>query len=353
MAVLAPGTPTNTVAGEPTTDFGEHADTTFPLLHLDPAKQMSTAVVLAALTGRVAASALPMIGGDLDYYAPGSLAVQGLWPVLWGRVLRDVVGAGANETALARWAIGNLAVEGPRPAFRVGEQPYGLLPTTAFAAWIDSPGDDLAGVEARIRDWALPWRAGPGGGLHRRPCPRCGRSWPGRRARRRATRLECARVADLFDLRRCARCSACRRSTRAGTTTPHTGLARHCKPIAPIGRCQEKSDSRPAADEGGLRTPAESPTMEPEALSLQRKARSRRSSDARVAYRCARGARRCGRPLAKWDAGAIGQPSRGPTKRHAAARFRHRPGVHRVARRRRRERPCIAERFKEVQEALR
>ena len=45
-------------------------------------------------------------------------------------------------------------------AFRVGEQPYGLLPTTAFAAWIDSPGDDLADVEARIRDWALPWRAG-------------------------------------------------------------------------------------------------------------------------------------------------------------------------------------------------
>src|SRR5262249_56463954 len=33
MAVLAPGTPTNTVAGEPTTDFGERAATVFPLLH--------------------------------------------------------------------------------------------------------------------------------------------------------------------------------------------------------------------------------------------------------------------------------------------------------------------------------
>ena len=43
MAVLAPGTPTNTVAGEPTTDFGESADTIFPLLHVDPAEQMSTA----------------------------------------------------------------------------------------------------------------------------------------------------------------------------------------------------------------------------------------------------------------------------------------------------------------------
>ena len=46
MAVLAPGTPTNTVAGEPTTDFGEHAETIFPLLHVDPATQLSTAVVL-------------------------------------------------------------------------------------------------------------------------------------------------------------------------------------------------------------------------------------------------------------------------------------------------------------------
>ena len=36
MAVLAPGTPTNTVAGEPTTDFGERAETIYPLLHVTP-----------------------------------------------------------------------------------------------------------------------------------------------------------------------------------------------------------------------------------------------------------------------------------------------------------------------------
>ena len=38
-----------------------------------------------------------MLGGDLDYFGPGSLAVQGLWPVLWGRSLRDVTGAGDTE----------------------------------------------------------------------------------------------------------------------------------------------------------------------------------------------------------------------------------------------------------------
>ena len=81
-----------------------------------------------------------MLGGDLDYYGPGSLAVQGLWPVLWGRVLRDVIGAGDEEIPLGRWAIRYLAVEGPRPAFRVGKQPYGLLPTSRFAcATLRSP----------------------------------------------------------------------------------------------------------------------------------------------------------------------------------------------------------------------
>jgi hypothetical protein len=159
LAVLAPGTPTNTVAGEPTTDFGDHAETIYPLLRVDAATQMSTDILLKGLTGRVPQDALPMLGGDLDYYAPGSLAVQGFWPVLWGRVLRDVTGAGATELELARWAIRRLAVEGPRPAFRVGEQPYGLLPTSSFASWIDDAGDPEAAVEQRIRSWALPWRA--------------------------------------------------------------------------------------------------------------------------------------------------------------------------------------------------
>jgi hypothetical protein len=160
MAVLAPGTPTNTVAGEPTTDFGEDAGTIFPLLHVNPGTQQSTSVVLTGLTGRIAPDALPMLGGDLDYFGPGSLAVQGFWPVLWGRYLRDVIGAGDTEVQLARWALRYLAVEGPRPAFRVGEQPYGLLPTSSFGAWVDSPGDTLAGIETRIRQWAIPWRAG-------------------------------------------------------------------------------------------------------------------------------------------------------------------------------------------------
>ncbi len=160
MAALKPGTPTNTVAGEPTTDFGDHADTLYPLLHVDASAQMATETVLKALTGRVPADALPILGGDLNFSMPGALAVQGFWPVLWGRTLRDVTGAGAREVALARWAGYYLAVEGPRPAFRVGEQPYGLLPVSAFGAWVDEAGDLDAVTEERIRAWALPWRTG-------------------------------------------------------------------------------------------------------------------------------------------------------------------------------------------------
>ena len=160
LAVLAPGTPTNTVAGEPTTDLGDDAHSLVPLLHVDPTDQMSTTAVLRALTGRVPGTALPMLGGARDHVAPGALPVQGLWPVLWGRSLRDVTGAGAAEVDAAGWAIRHLAVEGPLPAFRVGDQPYGLLPTTAFASWLPEPGDPSTDVEDRILRWALPWRAG-------------------------------------------------------------------------------------------------------------------------------------------------------------------------------------------------
>ena len=121
-----------------------------PLLHVDAKAQLAASALLTGLTGVVAPGALPMLGGDLDYFGPGSLAVQGLWPVLWGRYLRDVTGAGDFEIPLARWAIRNLAVEGPRPAFRVGKQPYGLLPTSSFNAWVDAPGDPLS-AEVRCR----------------------------------------------------------------------------------------------------------------------------------------------------------------------------------------------------------
>src|SRR5262249_162058 len=103
--------------------------------------------------------ALPTLGGDLDAYGPGSLAVQGFWPVLWGRAFRDVTTSDA-EIELADWAIHHLAVEGPRPAIRIGAQPYGLIPTSTFNAWGGDPAERFAGVEEGIRGGGVDWRAG-------------------------------------------------------------------------------------------------------------------------------------------------------------------------------------------------
>jgi hypothetical protein len=165
MALLPPGTPTNTVQGETTTDLGS-AEALGRLLTVDLDGQAGTRAVMTALTGGVADDALPLLGGRLDQRGPGAAVVQALWPVLWGRALRDVIGGGAVEVDLAQWAIDHLAVEGPLPAIRIGDQPYSLLPTSAFRRWVATrnhqaaPGDELADLETRLLAWALPWRDG-------------------------------------------------------------------------------------------------------------------------------------------------------------------------------------------------
>src|SRR5205807_10118293 len=111
----------------------------------------------AALTGSSAPPA-PLLGGDLDHRNPGARLVSGLWPALWSRALRDVAGATAQtDDDLFRWASRFLAPEGPYPAVRVGEQPYGILPVTSLARW-QSHRSDPDGEE-RIRQWAEGWRA--------------------------------------------------------------------------------------------------------------------------------------------------------------------------------------------------
>ena len=74
--------------------------------------------------------------GDLDFRNPGARLVGGLWAALWGRSLRDVAGTPPElELAVSAWAQRLLAPEGPYPAIRVGDQPYGLLPATSLDRW--------------------------------------------------------------------------------------------------------------------------------------------------------------------------------------------------------------------------
>ena len=73
-----------------------------------------------------------------------------------GQDLRDILGATAIERDLEDWAREFLAVEGPYPAMRIGDQPYGILPTTALRDWVPDPADPP--VQTALVDFALRWR---------------------------------------------------------------------------------------------------------------------------------------------------------------------------------------------------
>ena len=71
LAVLAPGTPTNTVDGEATAELGRDPDAWIALAGADVATQPSSTDVVLALGGTAAAPE-PLQGGDLDHLAPGA-----------------------------------------------------------------------------------------------------------------------------------------------------------------------------------------------------------------------------------------------------------------------------------------
>lgn len=111
--------------------------------------------------------------GD-DGAALDRILVNGLWTVLWGHAFRDLWGGGEGADRLGIFAGAHLRPEGPLPALRVGEQAYGLLPTSAFASWQTGAEDRSAGdlEDLLLRDCS--------------PCAITGLRWPGRRATRSA-----------------------------------------------------------------------------------------------------------------------------------------------------------------------
>lgn len=153
LSVLAPGTATNTVEGQPTVEMGGDPSAWLPLLTGDPAGSAASATVIGVLSGWTT-KPLPLPGGDTDPDGHGPAVVRALWPVLWGRSLRDMTGAAKHEREIAEWAFRHLRPEGPYPAIRVGEQPYGILPATTLGGW-----QSESEVEDKIRRWATEWRA--------------------------------------------------------------------------------------------------------------------------------------------------------------------------------------------------
>ena len=150
LGVLPPGAPTNTVAGDPAADLARDPDT-WRMLLVSPPAQPGAEAVSAALTGKPGLLA-PLPGGEMDDAPVNAAMVAALWPALWGHALKDVWGLGDDAFPIGAWAADNLVPEGPLPAVRIGDQPFGLLPATSLRRWVAEQGDPA--VEARLVPFA-------------------------------------------------------------------------------------------------------------------------------------------------------------------------------------------------------
>ncbi len=126
LVPLAPLTPTNTVAGEPTVDPAGATSAWFSVSRDAPDDVGGMAW---ALTGSPLLDGVP--GADLSLASAASSLVTALWPVVWQRALKDFLGLGQVAWTLGEWAGRHLAPFGPFPVLRIGDLPYGLLPLTA------------------------------------------------------------------------------------------------------------------------------------------------------------------------------------------------------------------------------
>jgi hypothetical protein len=140
LAVLPPGAPTNTVAGEPAADLGRDPLGWLPLVQASAAAQPATARLARALTGDPAALG-PLPGGEADHTTAARALVGAVWPALWGHAFKDVWGLGVGVVEAGLWAAQTVAPEGPLPAVRIARQPYGVLPVTSLRGWTAAQGD--------------------------------------------------------------------------------------------------------------------------------------------------------------------------------------------------------------------
>jgi hypothetical protein len=145
LGIVPPGSATSSVDGEAAVSLGD-ADAWRRLVPVGTTAQAGTAAVSKAVVG--APLVRGVIGGERDH-GPVNRALMGaLWPALWGHALANVWGYGSQADELGLWATANLVPEGPLPAMRIENQPYGLLPATSLHRWKAATGDPT--IEARL-----------------------------------------------------------------------------------------------------------------------------------------------------------------------------------------------------------
>ncbi|MFB4295073.1 hypothetical protein [Actinomadura sp. NTSP31] len=167
FALLPQGTPTNNSEDAPAgQDERAEADASLATAGgLDAHTDWTTETDghrLVGLLGLDPAVLDGMPNADLTDQRDARAANTALWPATWGYFLRTalhpILGAGAiDETRdfFLRYVSGR----GPLPAVKIGRQPYGIVPTTAFSrlAWPDSRPHRRAlntVLSAAAQDWA-------------------------------------------------------------------------------------------------------------------------------------------------------------------------------------------------------
>lgn len=135
--LLAPGQPTNSVDGGAAATLATDAATWWAVLTGTPGPGDTD--VSGALTGDPhRLGNLP--GGGRAQRAAASQLTTVLWPALWGFTAGQVFDIARGPTPAA-WAAAAMFPEGAWPSLRIGPQPYGLMPVTAWSAWQAAPGD--------------------------------------------------------------------------------------------------------------------------------------------------------------------------------------------------------------------
>jgi hypothetical protein len=169
FSLLPQGTPTNNTEEIPAgQDPAEEADAT-----LRTAAGMAVRAdtgwtgrtdgqQFAELLGLDPAVLAAMPNADRTDQRDARAANTALWPSTWGYFLRTALhpildGAAIDETR--DFFLKYVSGRGPLPAVRIGRQPYGILPTTAFSrlAWPDSAAHRRAldqVLTAAARDWS-------------------------------------------------------------------------------------------------------------------------------------------------------------------------------------------------------
>ena len=131
LGTMAPLTPTNTVAGAPTTDLG---DDPAPWLAAARGAPGAAGGLFMALTGRASLWGVP--DPDTRRSEAATAIGQALWPVLWQRSLKDTADGSEEIWRLGEWATRHVYAFGPYPVLRLADLPYGILPISDYGRWV-------------------------------------------------------------------------------------------------------------------------------------------------------------------------------------------------------------------------